>query len=442
MNGAIFVSILVGLFVVFPLLLLGSFFIVGWFVRACAERTETYTEEITKPDGTKEIEVHTRPKPFLWVFVPERTTAYLQRKSNEMKEKGKGSKATPATGSGIFDMIHAVPGKVLDKNSGLDLNGWEIRDAEKGKDGKVIEEETNRRGLFYHLYGVHWLGFFTELRLVKIREVRLSIDEDELRTYREAQQKWVANGKKGDEPRQPKYEEHVKDYNTYFPYFSREHDIAIRGAETAGAFSLDIFTKAVYEETYPIKARTVVADPNATLSTIVEQSINGEVGGHEPEYYLFEETLSKEDDDTSLKQRKDLLIETVQGDVRKQALDLIGITLKAFIVYAINMDDKMRELLELQERTEREEQAKILTARREVQVAIQAARKKAVDAAGEKRAQIQLNDAAADHVARVIAPMAESELRVRVREAEAYENNQTVTTSVRGGSTGILVGNK
>lgn len=419
-----------------------SYFIVGKFVQNCASRTE---KVVTRDKDGKIVSEEIRPKPLLWCFVPENTTVYFQRKGNNAKETGKGSKATPGSGSAIFDMAHAVPGKILINKDNPDTKQWKLVDISSDENTERLPEETHRRGLFYYLYGAHWLGFFTELRTVKVREVRLSVDEEEMQKHNEAKKAWEKAGKTGEKPKEPEYREHVKDYETPFPYFSREHGVAIRGAETSGAFTLDFYTNSVYEETYPIRARTAVADPNATLSTFVEQSINNETGGHDPEYFLFnelDEKLTKGASVPDLKERHRMLIGNVEKEVRGHAEEIIGITLKKFVVYSIDMDEEMRQLLELQERTERQEQARILSAKLEVEVATQEAKKVVVAAEGERDAKKARNDAEADHVERVIKPLASLPGGPAIRFAEALEKLPALThlTVIPGGTPVVPVG--
>jgi hypothetical protein len=441
--------------VVTAFMLPASYFIVGWFVQLCASRTKMVENEA----GVEEK----RPAPIYWAFVPEKTTAYLQRKGNRAKERGVGSKATPASGSPIFDIIHSVSGKYLDRRS-ENLNDWCFVDegcigSETYRKGEKYDEELfeaikqadekHRRGIFYHLYGVHTIGFFTELRTVKVREVRISVDDEEMHKHKLALKAWEEGGKVGAKPKEPSYSPHVKDYETEFPFFSREHGVAIKEAETAGAFTLDMYSNVVYEETYPYRVRMEVSDPNATLSTLVERVVNNETAGHEPEYYLFEDVPRASDsspvpDDEfpKLAERRRALTSTVKDNVNEATQRTIGITIKEFILYSIDMDEETRTLLELKERVEREKEAEIAAAKKDVEKAKEIMAKKIVDAEADREAMKIRNDGEADRIERVVKPLAENENTVRIREAEAYEKNVTVTTFAPGGRVGLMVDKK
>ncbi len=429
-------TLTIAILVVFPVLLGTSYYILGWIVRKCANR-KVWNGEVDK-DGNR-IKI---PKPIFWYFQPENTTAYQQRKGNDAAAIGSGSKATPASGSGIIHVTHAVPGMILDRSDPNKMK-WHFRKCDGDETEPTLE---SRKGLFYYLYGVHNLGIFMELRTVKIKEIRLTIDQDKLNKYREDLDKWEKSGKDTPKPAKPRYEEEVKEYETLFPYYSREHSVAVRQAETAGAYTLDFYTNLVYRERFPVRARLKVADPNAKLSEFTEQSINGESGSHDPEYFLFEKATFEDSSGTtplpSLKERRHTLTETVKKNVAEKALRLIGLAIDEFILYSIDMDEKQRQLLELQEETERKEQARILESEREIKVAENKAKSALAEAKGKADSQKVLNDAEADLVEKVILPIAKQPQGAAVRGAMALEKLTGLTslTFAPGTNTVIPVG--
>jgi len=86
-------------------------------------------------------------------------------------------------------------------------------------------------------------------------------------------------------------------------------------------------------------------------------------------------------------------------------------------------------------KAESDKQTVILNAEGTKQAAI-------LNAEGAKQAVILANDAEADHITRVVKPAAESELTVRAYEAEAYRENEIVTTFAPGAGIMVSSGSK
>src|SRR3989344_5563506 len=104
-----------------------------------------------------------RENPTFVTFVPAQMHALVTTKSNKVTDATKG-------GGNVVNVIHAIPGKKLDK-SAVDHMDWYY------KDGK------EPRGILYYLLGIQIIGFFRYLRLNDVRTFRFG-RKDEESTYR------------------------------------------------------------------------------------------------------------------------------------------------------------------------------------------------------------------------------------------------------------------
>lgn len=311
----------------------------------------------------------------LWFFVPGNTYALLVRKGNETVDPTEG-------GGAIVGVAHDIPGHRQEIPA--DGNLFEA--------GFLLGEEN--RGLLHRLYGVHWKGPFKALRLNKLRSFRY-----------------------GRKDKEETYHIFPEDQKTKYVFFSSNQAVKVDNAETQGAFGLDIIYNVNFERTLPVKAVVRVADANAVLSQKAEAKTIALTGSKPPEYYLYGPETQKEE-----------LSRAVIG-IKDEALREIGITITDASLFRIDPDEaerKLRELLQLEEKTRLEQAAKIQVAEADKRVLI-------LTAEGRKEARILEVDAEEQHVTRVLKPTAETPGGPAVRFAEAYENNETLTTLAIGG---------
>ncbi len=318
-----------------------------------------------------------RENPTFSVFVPAQMHSLVTTKSNKVTDVTKG-------GGNVVDVVHSIPGKRLDK-SPKDPMDWYY------KDGK------ESRGILY-LLGIQIIGFFRYLRL------------NDVRTFR-----W---GRK-DEERE--YHMQAKSQQTRYVFFSGQHDVMIEHVETIGILRVNLRFNIIYEETFPIRVRLRTADPYAVLTMMVTRIVISMVGGIEPKELIKNKDLQK----------------ALAGEIQAIASDdvevQLGITIKKVTLADVNFDDATQTLLERKTIVEIEAEANLITAHNEAAQVI-------ARATGDRDAQVIRNTGDADRVTRVIIPAARDERTVAVRVAEAYENNETVTTFAPGASTMMPLG--
>lgn len=305
---------------------------------------------------------------FLWSIVPANTVAFVSYTSDDSGSMTEG-------GGPVVDIIHAVPGKRLNKES-HDLQEWFFEEVGGGN------EEIH--SLLYHILGVTWIGFFRTLRWNTIKGFRYTRKEG-------AEEYHVVT--KGDTMR--------------FVPFSGEQAIEVKGAETKSVFGIDLVFNTIHERKFPLKAVLRVADSNAVLTTMIHERVIMVTSMHEPEEILSDDSKYKRS-----------IIKAAE-EAEKEALKEIGTHMTRVTLLSVAVSDEDRKLFELNERNQREGEAAVTKAKQEAEATV-------AKAEGAKKARILANDAEADHIDRVIKPSAENDRTVAVVQAEAYRYNEHV----------------
>jgi regulator of protease activity HflC (stomatin/prohibitin superfamily) len=342
----------------------------------------------------------------IWCVIPATTVAeVLSKRNSEYKKVGGASKATAASGGDVVNILHAVPGHKLVKPSS-DYMEWSI---EKG---------FELRGLFYYLYKVQYKGIWWSLAQVRIREFRKAIDDEEAATAKDGAMAGL-------------YRVLIKDYVTKFPYFSREHAVAVTSAETKAGFPLDALLILKYKVRKPSKARLSVADSNAVLASFAIQAFKGLVAVEDTDFYLYGGT-----------DRKQALVDEIKAILNGQAYEAIGLEVTDVILDDIDVDAETRALLELKRKNELEGDAKITEAEKGALASAAAAegqKKSAIlISEGTFEAKMNTNKGEADYNKTVLIPMSENDQRVAVFRAVAYRDNAHITTYAPGDRNAIL----
>ncbi len=282
------------------------------------------------------------------------------------------------SGGGVVDILHSTPGKKLNKTNQNPFE-WKFEDGEED------------RGLLHFLLGVQWIGPTRSLRVNHVYDV----------CFRR-------------EPEKRSYQISEKDYQTKFIRFSREQAVEEYEAKTIGTYKLDVRFNLLYAMLQPVKALLGVQDLNTVLTSMVKEAVNNTTSAQQPEYFLQGEVAHK------------LELVTAVASIRTAVLENIGIDITVVNLFGLDVDEKTRQLLELEETTNRENAAAISRAKRAQLETI-------IAAEGKKQAQLMDNEAQADRVEKVIRPLGDIPSAVPLRWAEAYEKNTTVTTLMIGG---------
>lgn len=284
-------------------------------------------------------------------------------------------------GAPVVDVIHAVPGKRLDKTH-HDYLEWEF-----------VDEDEDRGLIGYLLYqylGVQWLGIFRYLRENIIRDFRFGRDKGE-------------------------HEYHVmpKDTTTKFVHFSGSLAVEVKDVETGSIYGINIGLLLIIEREKPAKSVLKVADSNAVLTALTEQAVIRVVGGIPAEEIVRGASPSGGVGGARSEEIKNKIVEEVKK-IDDLAVSDVGLRVIDVQLRDISYDAETERYLELQENTRREADA--LRTQSE----------------GERDAELNRIAARAREVQDVILPAAQNERTVRIREAMAYENNKTVRTYAPG----------
>lgn len=333
---------------------------------------------------------------FLWCFVPGNTIAFVTW------GKSDSTNVSQLTGGELDKVLHGIPGKKLNTDDS-DPFKW------------YFDVGVEERSLLHRLFGIRWFGWGRSLRKNQVHETRFK------------KVKMKVKDIEGKEIEKDVYSIEGKDYTTKFIYYSREQAVEVLGSETQGAFKIDSRFNLLYAMKYPVRAVFGMADPNAVLTGMVMQKANGAINVQEAEYFLYGDNK-----DGKKKDHQDELVKAIQS-IEDEAEKQVGLDITAVNLLSVDVDEATRTLLELTERTERENKASLAKAEN--------ARRETI-LAGEAKATAQkaMNDADADRVTRVLKPMAELPNAVGLRLAEALEKNSTLTTLVVGGKTSQLIG--
>jgi hypothetical protein len=316
-----------------------------------------------------------REEPFFAAIVPANCSALVSKKPNTRKATGEVVSVNN-DGGDISDVIHAVPGRKINKSDHDPMNWY----YEKGEES---------RGFFFHLFGIQIIWPFRYLRIMDVKTFRY--------------------GRRAGEK-----EYHVMDKSehTRFPHFSGQHDIFMPHLETivgkagTAVLRIEILLNLLFEEIYPVRVHLKLADPYAVLTMMVTRRVMAVIGEKDPR-----DIVSNKDDihDTIL-----AAVERLSDEVESH----IGIRITKATFGGIGFDPETTLLIE-------KEGVAIIEAN--------ALRRKAE---GERDAKKLRNEGDIHRIQNVIIPAAETEERSRVfrsdREASAYENNATVTTYAPG----------
>jgi len=313
-----------------------------------------------------------------WGFFPANTFGIVTTKANKSTDPD-------AVSGGVVDILHNIPGRYLDR-SNRDKMEWEYK--------KEEEDRVESRGLLYHVIGVEYLGgvpFTRFLRTNKIHQIRPKKNE-----------------KDGDGT---DYVPKSVDFETKFVYFSGNQTVLVTGAETAAIFGLDLNFNLVYERIQPLKSVLRVADIYAVLTLMVREAVIRITSTRDPEEF------TSGDDAKDLQKALVTAVESINGIAKEE----LGIQITKATLESISVDEKTKGILELKEKTKRENEALVLTAE------------------AKAKAQIAKNEADAHRVREVILPQANTPGAAAIRLAEAYENNDTVTVFAPGGNLSQII---
>jgi hypothetical protein len=278
-------------------------------------------------------------------------------------------------GGGVVDVIHAIPGYVLMKPSS-DAMSWYFKKGEEERD------------LLFKLLGVVWLGPYQTLRTNTVRSFRFG-RKDEESEYRvmpkDEKEKWV--------------------------HFSAQHDMQMKDVETKDVLGVNININLLYNNVFPVRSILIVADSNAVLNIMTEEEVINTVGNT---------TLKKIVSGT--RNAKQEIADNIMG-IKREIRKKIGKWITSIDIFEISMNDETRDLMELEETTEKKNAAEIAVAEK------------------DKKVAILRNDHLKDHNDRVILPLAAAGAdAVRIRHAEALEKLTNLTTYAPGAD--VMVGTK
>ncbi len=256
---------------------------------------------------------------------------------------------------------------------------------------EFVRRGREDRGLLFHTLGVEYLGgipFTRFLRLNKIHQIRYSRKDGET-----------------------EFSATAKDFQTKFPYFSGNLTVQVEKAETGGIFALNARFNLNYERIQPLKSVLRLPDFQAVLTQMVREAVIAITSAHDPEDFIS---------GGKAKDRQQDLVRAVEGlgDLIKREL---GIRVTKVTLDSIDPDEETRKILELKEKTKRENEALVAIAE------------------AKAKAQIAKNEADAHRVREVILPQANAPGAAAIRFAEAYENNDSVTVFAPGGNLAQII---
>jgi len=334
--------------------------------------------------------------PFRWIFVPANTFVLIVT-----EDEGAD---TNQSGGNVVDVLHSIPGRKLVKRDDSGKLSGELEPMD-WRFEKCESDPTHKNFLFERL-GIQDMGsifYKPRTNSVKLLRYARKIEEDDYQTI-------------------------AKGGETRFVFHSGHMTVSIRESDTKDKLGLDMEIDLIFERESPVRSILRLPDANAFLSSMIEEIVNNRTGSDNAEAYIG--------GTDSAKKKRELAKAIEKSKVFKiTVFEQIGLVITSVNLRSVSMGEKHRKLLELEVEAEKNASAALIRATNEAEQEIKRAE-------GRKVAKILTNDADADHITRVILPTAVDELTVRVREAEAYENNQVVTTSVRGGNTGLLIGGK
>lgn len=320
---------------------------------------------------------------WVWDIIPANTGGILvsRRKSSSIG----------TSGGGVSDLLHEVPGKYIDKSNHDEMN-WKYK---KGKE---------KKNLFHYIpgmRGVRYIGIFMMLRT------------NEIRTYRQTMLKSSGGGL---DENKPQYEIQEKVDRTRYAFFSGQHDIMIKEAETAGVFGIDLTTNILFEERCPVRVRLKLADSYAQLTLMVKNRSIEFTGDKLPEDLIGGKADVKEAYERYI----------MDNSFRKAVLLETGIWIRGVRLFDIDISSEDRELFQKRAIAKIEKDAAIIKAQGDARVT--------------KLTGMARNDVDADYVKRVTLKVAADPGAVTVHGQDAYRENEHVTVYGPGqGGLNVLV---
>lgn len=313
-----------------------------------------------------------------WIFTPANTFAIIVTHEDATGDGMSGA-------GNVVGALHGVDGKRLVKDDSDHLN-WYFR---------LDEEDPDHQKFLFRTLGVQSMGnIFWKPRLNIDRRLRFAREEDK-----------------------PKEELHTvtKVRPTKNVFYTGELSVVIKEADTLDKIGINFEIDFIFARKFPIRSVLRIADASAFLTSLVENIVNNMTSTREAEHYIGGPDVADN--------RRELVEEIEANDVFKTTIEReLGLEITKVSLRDVTMEPKHRALLELRVTAEKKKEAEI------------------IDADKEKQKQILKNDADADRIERVIKPAAQDDRTVAVRNAEAYENNKTVTTYAPGTSTMVSLG--
>lgn len=314
-------------------------------------------------------------------IIPANNTALVTKKENTLsRDKNGNVTGVNNDGGSIVRVLHAVPGKRLNKKD-HDAMNWRM---EAGREW---------RGLFFILIDIQFIWLFRYLRI------------NEVRTFR-----W---GRKSDED---EYHMMAKTSFTRYRHFSGQHDIEQKHVETREIIKFDMRFNLTVEETYPVRVSLRVADAYAQLTMIVNDHVIDFMGDVDPKQFIGAKGEPVPTEKELVRKKENLKNDLVSsfGGILQTIEDETGITVRKIMLPDFDFDEATKKLLEAKTRAILESEAELIRAEKDKQI------------------KIKVNEADAHRIANVIKPLAADDRLVKVAAIEAYRDNKTVTHLVLG----------
>jgi regulator of protease activity HflC (stomatin/prohibitin superfamily) len=340
-----------------------------------------------------------------WIFTPANTFALIVTNEDETGDGMSG-------GGDVRDVLHGVPGHRLDKSAANPMD-WRF----------VPGADPNHDSVLFQKLGVQSMGnIFWKPRVNIDRRLRFSTEED-------SGKKSNTDPKEKKSPADSQAEELrtvTKTKKTKNVFFTGELTVKIDQSDTSDKLGLNFEIDFAFAREFPVRSVLKLADSAAFLTSLVANIVNNETSAHPAAWFY-----GGEDTDEHREALAEMIANnpTFADNIERE----IGLDITQVSIRDIDMTPEHKRLMEAQVEAEKESRAQMIRVRNEAAQVLVMAR-------ARNKEQILVNDADADRVVRVIRPIAESELMVRVREADAYEKNETVTTYAPGAKPMISVG--
>jgi hypothetical protein len=316
----------------------------------------------------------------LWGFIPANTFALITPRGNNDPHVTKEE----VTSADIVDVLHAVPGKRLDKTSKNSME-WTFVDG---------QEERGLIGwILFKTLGIQWIGLYRTRRTNLVKEFVFGRDEN-----------------------QSSYIVAPKDKTSKDVFFSGSQAVIVPRVEMADALGLTIAFITILERTQPVKSVMRVADSNANLSAKARKKVLRNAGTVTAQDFIGGPNSAQHKEKLEIEIR-DLSSKDV--GIIPEALQELGLTITSADLEDVDYDATTKALL--QQKTA----ARI------------AGEAKVIEALADRDAKFARIEAETAEVNKVILPQARTAGAARIREAMAYEKNSTVRTFAPGGRGGL-----